>query len=814
MNNKMTFVMRGTAAQLVLTFLSLFSLTTNAMAEESEHRELTHPKSKIEAGVGGVTDSNWKFGQYNGLNKSGVFGIGNFDIQGGGVYDSDDASRWRITGDNIGLETRSFTGEYKNQGQFKLNFGYDQIPVYRNNTYQTPYQGVGTTNLTLPNWQYPTTANNMRTLPPGDFPFHTVEIGTQRKRVDGGFSYLFSPQWEVQASIRHEDKKGTQALGATIFTANPRQSAILPSPVNQTTEQINVSVKYTGDDGFAQLAYYGSLFHNDINGVNFQNPFAPGEPTFGRKSNAPANQFHQFTFTGGYNFSPATKLVVNGSYGRNWQTQDFLPYTASGIGVGNLPVANLNGDVETKSASLKLTHRVNSDLNFAAAYKYDERENHTPINVYEFLTSDAVTGTPEHRHNAPYSKRVQQGNLDANYSFAKGHWLKVGYELQAIDRWCNGTWISCFDTGTTTEHTGRIDYRGTLFDKLSSRIGYAYSNRHADNYNQDNAAQAFEPNPDYSLVTATGLPIWGPALPYAIPGNALNQAVFPNNNPAPGFASVDINGLRRFNTANRERQKAHAYFDYQVTDQLSLALGGDFRYDNYPNSRFGLQSSRNWGINFDGSYVFDENTSIQVFYSYQDINSKSAGMTYGSNAIATSTGTPYSPISGSVIGGCYNNVLAINSNAKTDPCRNWFTSMNDNVDTVGLSIKHKGLLNGKLDINGDFVYSFARTLIGVTGGQYVRDPTGTTSDGPYYYIPATNMPTVKTQTFQFKLDGKYNINKSSTLHLSYLYEHMFSSDYIYTGMQPAGTPTSVMPTFEQAPRYSNHVIGLSYIYNF
>jgi hypothetical protein len=76
------------------------------------------------------------------------------------------------------------------------------------------------------------------------------------------------------------------------------------------------------------------------------------------------------------------------------------------------------------------------------------------------------------------------------------------------------------------------------------------------------------------------------------------------------------------------------------------------------------------------------------------------------------------------------------------------------------------------------------------------------------------MPTVKTETFQFKLDAKYIISKPSAIHLSYMYQRLLSSDYIYTGMQPAGTPTGVLPTFEQAPQYSIHVVGLSYIYNF
>jgi MtrB/PioB family decaheme-associated outer membrane protein len=819
MNNKhVAFTVRRTVviASGALFFLFAFAAVAEPLVpEESELTELTRPKSTIEAGVGGVTDSNWKFGQYNGLNNSGAYGIGNFDIRGGGAYDSSDATRWRITGKNIGLENRSFTGEYKDQGKYKLDFGYDEIPMNLNNSFQTPYLGTGGADLILPgNWQYPTN-NNMRTLPASDYSvFHTINMGTKRERIDGGFSYFFNPQWEAQASMRHENKNGTQPLGAPIVGV---RAVILPNPISQSTDQINASMKYTGDKGYGQFAYYGSLFHNDINGVTFQNPFgAPigNVPAFGRMSSMPDNQFHQFSLTGGYNFSPATKLVANGAYARNWQNQDFLPYNTSVNGGGTLPTSNLNGDVETKAVNLKLTHKVNKDLNFASAYKYDERDNHTPINEYIFFDADGlgVTGTPTERSNTPYSKRIQQGNLGANYSFAQGHWLKAGYELQNIDRWCNRTWISCADTPTTTENTGRLDYRGSFFDRINSKLGYAYSYRSADNYNQDNALWAKLPQDAalYNRIAATGLPAWGPALPWAAPGDALNQAVFPNNNPA--SVDGDINGLRRFNTANRERQKVNAYVDYQVTNKLSMGVGGDFRYDNYPNSRFGLQSSRNWGINLDSSYAFNEDTSVQLFYSYQDIVNKSAGMSYPLGATPnTNVG---SILPGTVVGGCVNNVRAMNNTGKTDPCRNWFTDMTDNIDTVGFGVKRKGFLDGKLDVNGDFLYSFARTLIGVTGGQYVQSPTGTPANGPFLFIPAANMPTVKTEMYQFKLDAKYIINKPSAVHLSYLYQYLFSSDYIYTGMQLSGTPQALMPTFEQAPTYSIHAVGLSYIYNF
>jgi MtrB/PioB family decaheme-associated outer membrane protein len=789
----------------------------------AEAREMTEQKSYIEAGVLGVTNGNWKFGQYNGITNSGAYGIGNFDLRGGGAYDSADATRWRVTGKNIGLESREFTGEFKDQGKYKLNFGYDEI--YRNaqGSYQSPYIGAGGNELALPSfWKYPTTANNMRTLPATNYAgFEAMNLSTKRRRVDGGFSYFIDPQWELKASMRHEDKNGIQALGAPIVAT---RSVTLPNPISQSTDQINASINFAGEKAFGSFAYYGSIFHNDYNSVNFQNAYAapvPGsQPYYGQMSTMPDNQFHQFTLSGGYNFSADTKLVGSGGYGRNWQDQSFLPYST--LTVGSPSQGNLNGAVDFKNVNVKLTNRTTKDLNLAAAYKYEERENLTSVNTYQFPDVDTAGPGANYRNNTPFSRRVQQGNLDADYSFIKGHWLKAGYEIQNIDRWCNGTWISCTDTPTTLENIGKLDYRGSFFDKVNARLGYAYSNRSAENYNQDSAYLASFRQPqtaaDWNLFNqylGAGLPAWGPFLGYA-PRTGVAYpypTVFVNNNAVSnlvtgGNNALDINGLGRYNTAPRDQQKFHSLLDYQVTDKLNVGVNGDYRYDNYYESSYGLQSSRNWSINLDTSYAFNEDISGHVFYTYQDIMSKTVGASYGANS---NTG---SSTAGSVIGGCYNNVLAVNNNAKTDPCRNWLSNMDNNIDTVGFGLKHKGFLSGKLDLASDFLYSFARTNVNVNGGVYTTSPTGTAANGPTYLLQAANEPEVKSQLFSLKFNAKYSISKSSAAHFTYLYQHLISNDYIYTGMSIAGTPTGVMPTNAQAPNYSVHAFGLSYIYSF
>ncbi|MBZ5631399.1 MAG: MtrB/PioB family outer membrane beta-barrel protein, partial [Acidobacteriia bacterium] len=240
--------MRGALIAIVL-LLVVAGYQVNAVAQTTAASQTT-PEKKVAIGVGGVSDSSFKFGEYNGLQNQGPLGVGSFDLRGGAAYDSGSTWRWRLTGTNLGLETRNLFAEFGKQGKFRLNFGYDELLANRSDTYQTPYLGAGTNNLTLPaNWVAPkvpqVNANNVnfRSFDPiagtgsvinsagvltaptaaqlatlaniraADVPdFHNVDLATKRTRIDAGFSYSPDQQWDIPISFRYEHKAGRKAL--------------------------------------------------------------------------------------------------------------------------------------------------------------------------------------------------------------------------------------------------------------------------------------------------------------------------------------------------------------------------------------------------------------------------------------------------------------------------------------------------------------------------------------------------------------------------------------------------------------------------
>lgn len=861
---------------------ALLTLGTVATAhaqddEDDTVRQLTLPTDSVDVGIGYVSQDSFKFGEYNGLENKGAHVILNFVLSGGGHFDSDSAVRWRITATNLGLNSREIKAEYGEQGHFRLSFDYDQLRRNRSDSYQTPYLGAGGTVLTLPaNWQPPhvpqisSTGVNFRSLDPdvSQVPvlvggvltaptpaqlaqlqaiadndraaFHHVDLHTQREKTQIGFTYQINSQWDLKLSAQNEHKEGLKPM-STVSSQVSEFAAVIPDRIDQDTQQYVASVNYTADRSYMQMGYYGSVYDNHVDSMTWQDVNDPTKSA--TMSSAPSNQFHQFNVLGGYNFSPRTKLVVNASYGRNTQNDTYLVNPQLPLGV---PVNSLDGKVVTETFDARLTSRPVDRLNLNFAYKYDNHDNRTPVNIYIFQDANearsanpspfnAVLGLAPNTlasniniyANRPYSKKLNQLDASADYEVATGQNLKFGYQYQEIDRRCNGSWINCADAPKSRENTGLFEWRMNAAENVSANVTYSYSRRTV-NYDE-NAFLALVPMANFipaggatvsvlDYLLANGLTGFGPNLGYPLVALTGDAAIFsPNNNIIPQAlygSRNNINellGLRRYNMADRNRSKLRAKLDWQASDKVSVDASVDYDHDDYTHSLYGLTSARNWALNLEADYDINENVGTYIYYTYENRDSQSAGRAYGSNSSTAFVGDPSNTL---VSGGCYATVLEVNSNRKIDECLEWTTDSSDKVHTFGMGFNYRGLRGGKLDLALDIIGTRARTNIGVTGGSYVNNPTA--SAGPVtpavFYIPAANFPTVTTNTFELRFDTKWLLDKSSDLRAYYWYSHLTTTDYIYDGMQ-FGTLTAVMPTLEKPPSYTVNQVGLVYSYH-
>ena len=156
----------------------------------------------------------------------------------------------------------------------------------------------------------------------------------------------------------------------------------LADPINQTTDQYNVSLNYRGAKSFFSAEYYGSLFVNDVKSVAWNDISDPTKTA--TIAGAPSNQFHQINLTGGYTISPATKFVWNASTARNTQDEAFVTAGQNAQFPLGLPGTSLQGVVVTTGFNAKLTSKATQSLGLTANFKYENRDNQTPINTYYF----------------------------------------------------------------------------------------------------------------------------------------------------------------------------------------------------------------------------------------------------------------------------------------------------------------------------------------------------------------------------------------------------------------------------------------------
>ena len=877
-----------TAVRGALIAMALAGYADGAAAQDAGN--ITNPISTVEVGVGDVTQGSYKAGEYDGLQNKGAFLLGNLEVGSAGYYNSASVLRWRIKGTDLGLESRSLSASVGVQGRFRFAFGYDELLRNRSDSYQTPYNGAGTNTLSLPaTWQVPTVAGSGGSNPVsarglvkaiGDAPFistaaanngalvsptaaqtalvdaaadadvplfHHVNLSTKRTKVDVGVTYNLTGRWELDANFRPEHRDGLKPMGTVSRNTAADIATIIPDVIDTDHNQIAMSLNFKGARSYAQAGYYGSFFKNNVPFMSWQNwaTGPTGTGTVNTISSAPDNRFNQLTAVYGWNISSTSKLVAHGSYARNTQDDAFITNPTTPVA----PVGSLNGLVVSTAFDAKFTSRPAKKLNLTAGYRFDDRDNRTAIQIYQYADAEdtpaananfpAGPGNPlgavvaqNANANRPYSRKLNHLDVETDYAVAKGQWVKGGYVFEQVDRRCSGSWIDCANADTTRENTLRAEWRTNVGQSVNASVDYAYAERRVPDYNE-NAFLALVPYANvspaaatggataYSFMVANGWNGWGPALGFDTTtgnmnlffpsNNALANALYANNNRI-----SELPGMRRYFVADRNRNKVRTLLNWQATERLSLQGAVDFTGDHYPSSVYGLRDARIWATDVDGTFALADDLSANVFYTYETQRSITAGNTYTANSNVASVTNGQPGVVGLSGNSCdsYTTLQQRNNNNKLDPCLNWSANMLDGANTLGFGLKKQA---SKLELTGNLILTWQRWDNNVSGGNWANNlldgPGAAPTTIAAYFIPAIPLPTVTAETVELHLNGKYAISTRQSVRVAYAYLHMSNADWMYDGMQ-LGSLNSVLPSSEQPFNHAVSVVGVSYILNF
>ena len=525
----------------------------------------TSTTGSVDVGVGSVSDSSQKFGDYTGLDNKGGFAI----LDGSVSRRGDDGYYADLWAADLGLDSRRFSGLAGREGQYSLSLGYAEIPRHLTEGARTPFLGNGGSALTLPPG-FP--AADTASMPLGST-LQSIETGFKYKRFDLGGTFIGREGWSASLTVRHDERDGTRPAAGSFFSTTSQFVA----PVNETTDQLELSATYVTRGLQATLSYQFSSFRNENAGLSWSNPFFPVVPgaTTGQLALAPDNQFHQFRGTAGYDFSPTTRVTGEMAFGRMTQDEAFLASTMNASlapTVPPLPAQSLDGVVNTFNSAVKLTAAPTQGLRLTASYDRDSRQNDTDVRSYPTVSTDMFVGaTP--RSNTPFSFTLDRFKLIGDYGggLAGNARITGGAEFDKRER--------TYQEVVTTEETtlwGKIAAQPT--EKLSGWLKIAHSWR-------DNS-------------------VYGTSYWFGYPENPL---------------------LRKFYLADRLRNSIEGRLDYAINEKYSLGFSADYAEDDYEDSTVGLVSAKNSNFAVDFSAAFTERTQGRAYYQSQSIRSQQNG---------------------------------------------------------------------------------------------------------------------------------------------------------------------------------------------
>ena len=127
---------------------------------------------------------------------------------------------------------------------------------------------------------------------------------------------------------------------------------------------------------------------------------------------------------------------------------------------------------------MKLINKTTKDLTLSAAFKYNERDNNTSSNLYNYAAINSLTRN-DYASNAPYSNKKQEFKVAANYKIDKRQSVLVAYNYDKVDRWCDKYThaADCIVAESNTEDRLGIKYRVKASDNVSLNAGYTYGDR-------------------------------------------------------------------------------------------------------------------------------------------------------------------------------------------------------------------------------------------------------------------------------------------------------------------------------------------------
>lgn len=596
------------AASLALAANS-WAQDEKAEAEKEEPKKETPAEiaSWVSLGVYYLGDDAYPYGKYSGLTDQGFEPLVDFVLQKRPEWDSGETVRWRLQGWRLGLDSRRLAFDYNDQGTQKFRFDFRSIPNNRFSDGATPYrsQEPGLWEL-APEWEVAPGSSNTLGFTNLQETLVSLKVDTKRKWFDLGYERKLGADWVLDVDWKHDTKEGVRTLGSIFGHAasNPR-SVILPAPVDWTTDILEAMVRYGNSRTQFGIGIYTSFFSNDESSLTFQNAYgyrngwAPGiqyPDAYGRIGLEPDNSYVQAKAYGSMNFGRSTRLTADVSYGKMRQDEALLPYTVNpDLEVHTpVPLASLDAEVNTTMLNLRLTSDLARRLGLVVNYRYDDRDNKTPREVYPYIGADSQDQRPYERGriNRPYSYTKQRADAVVTWRFARSSRLKAGVDYSDYSR--------DFQEVRDSDEFGwlaGISLRG--WSQGSLNFNYRRSKRDVSEY-------------------VGNVPLISSYLPGTVDGDEYD------NHPL----------LRKYFLTDRDRDEFRLRADFAPGQTVNLGVAAGYAEDDYDENYFGLNNAEVRSFSLDAGWHPQEHISLSGFYTREEYDAAQSARLWFSDASA------------------------------------------------------------------------------------------------------------------------------------------------------------------------------------
>jgi MtrB/PioB family decaheme-associated outer membrane protein len=436
-------------------------------------------EADYELGGAYVSDDAARFGNATGYDEQGGYVVAN----GSGQFANDRYwERWDL--EDLGLDSRSLAVEGGGPGVYEYRLDYSELPYRRYGTTQTPFRHTNDELLQLPSeWVPAGTTDGFSAL---DATLVDRNIESDRQSLGIGGGYRGFEHLRFEADYRRTERDGWGIAGASFYNS----SALLTVPLDDRTDTASVAAIYGDERWTAALSWSGSFYDDSTRELRWDNPYTGGGQ--GALAKPPDSDAQSIALDAAYRFPGSTTLSLSAAIGEISQDDLLLAYTVNpALPTRALPRDSLDAKVDTTHLDVGITSQPWSFLRLRGVYRYDDRDNNTPVEAWTRTITD-LFDSGEAESNRPYSFRRNMLQLSATARITRYDWLKA-FEFEAgYDRIDTERDLQEVESTTEDIGWGRVRWRPAAGAELSLRGGVA--RRDPNDYDLSVAA-ALEQNP-------------------------------------------------------------------------------------------------------------------------------------------------------------------------------------------------------------------------------------------------------------------------------------------------------------------------------